>query len=131
MHWMDRVGIRSTKRRTGSSAVNKPLPIPVTHLVREVLEDDRRMNARLEKDGAEPARAPSVGRKGYGLGMSEGRLLSMVTAYPNPTALARRLRDGSAFVVLRRLEAAGLVVRCTGPYRLTRRGRSELALNVR
>ena len=58
--------------------------------------------------------------------MSEARLLSMVARYPECRALARRVPDGSAFVVLRRLEARGLVSRREGLYRLTRRGRHEL-----
>ena len=58
--------------------------------------------------------------------MSEARLLSMVARYPECRALARRVPDGSAFVVLRRLEARGLVSRRDGLYRLTRRGRHEL-----
>jgi DNA-binding PadR family transcriptional regulator len=60
--------------------------------------------------------------------MSEARLLSLVERYPHPTALARRARDGSLFVGLRRLEAHGLLTRRCGQYRLTRRGRDELAL---
>jgi DNA-binding PadR family transcriptional regulator len=60
--------------------------------------------------------------------MSEARLLSLVERYPQPTALARRARDGSLFVGLRRLEARGFLTRRRGLYRLTRRGRDELAL---
>jgi DNA-binding PadR family transcriptional regulator len=60
--------------------------------------------------------------------MSEALLLSMVERYPNPTALARRVRDGSLFVGLHRLEARGFHTRRRGLYRLTRRGRDELAL---
>jgi DNA-binding PadR family transcriptional regulator len=59
--------------------------------------------------------------------MAEGRLLSLVLRYPHPTALARHARDGSVFPALRRLEACGLVFRKRGQYRLTRRGRDELA----
>jgi DNA-binding PadR family transcriptional regulator len=59
--------------------------------------------------------------------MSEARLLSLVEQYPHPTALARRVRDGSLFVGLRRLEAHGYLSRRRGLYRLTRRGRDELA----
>jgi len=62
--------------------------------------------------------------------MSEARLLWLVSRYPHVTALARLARDGSAFTVLRRLEANGLVTRRKGLYRLTRRGRSELELTV-
>src|SRR3954452_14172799 len=57
--------------------------------------------------------------------MSEARLLSIVARYPHSRALARRV-PGSAFVLLRRLEARGLVSRRQGLYRLTRRGRQEL-----
>jgi DNA-binding PadR family transcriptional regulator len=60
--------------------------------------------------------------------MSEARLLSLVERYPHPTALARRAHDGSLFTGLRRLEACGLLTRRRGQYRLTRRGRDELAL---
>jgi DNA-binding PadR family transcriptional regulator len=60
--------------------------------------------------------------------MSEERLLSLVMSYPHPTALARRVRDGSIFAALRRLEARGLVTRDRGLYRLTGRGRAELAM---
>jgi Mn-dependent DtxR family transcriptional regulator len=59
--------------------------------------------------------------------MSPARLLSLVLRYPHPTALARRVHDRSLFVALRRLEALGLVRRDRGEYRLTRRGRRELA----
>jgi DNA-binding PadR family transcriptional regulator len=59
--------------------------------------------------------------------MSEARLLSMVARYPHGRALARRVPDGSAFVLLCRLEMRGLVSRRDGLYRLTRRGRQELA----
>jgi Mn-dependent DtxR family transcriptional regulator len=60
--------------------------------------------------------------------MSEARLLSVVTRYPHPTALARHVRDGSVFVSLCRLEARGLLTRRQGHYRLTRRGKDELAM---
>jgi DNA-binding PadR family transcriptional regulator len=60
--------------------------------------------------------------------MSEARVLLLVRLYPHPRALARRVRDGSLFVVLRRLEACGLLRRQRGLYRLTRRGERELAL---
>jgi Mn-dependent DtxR family transcriptional regulator len=60
--------------------------------------------------------------------MSEARLLWFVLRYPHPTALARNVRDGSAFASIRRLEAVGLVTRRRGEYRLTRRGRDELAM---
>jgi len=61
--------------------------------------------------------------------MSESRLLSVVHHYPNPTALARHVRDGRVFGAVRRLEERGLVTRRRGEYRLTRRGRNELALS--
>jgi DNA-binding PadR family transcriptional regulator len=51
-----------------------------------------------------------------------------VKAYPHRTALARRVRDGDAFVLLGRLEARGLVTRRKDLYALTRRGRDELEL---
>lgn len=60
--------------------------------------------------------------------MSEARLLWFVLRYPHPTALARHVRDGRAFAAIRRLEAGGLVTRRRGEYRLTRRGRDELAI---
>jgi DNA-binding PadR family transcriptional regulator len=60
--------------------------------------------------------------------MSEARLLWLVKRYPHRAALARRVRDGRAFVVLGRLEARGLVTRRNDVYRLTRRGRNELEL---
>jgi len=60
--------------------------------------------------------------------MSEAGLLSLVARYPHPTALARRLRDGSMFVALRRLEARGFLRQHDGTYLLTRRGRDELAM---
>ena len=60
--------------------------------------------------------------------MSDARLLSFVSRYPHPTALARRARDGRIFAALRRLEARGFVIRRRGEYRLTWRGREELAM---
>jgi DNA-binding PadR family transcriptional regulator len=60
--------------------------------------------------------------------MSESALLSLVVRYPHPTALARRARNGYVFAALRRLESRGLVRRQRGLYRVTARGRSELAL---
>jgi DNA-binding PadR family transcriptional regulator len=60
--------------------------------------------------------------------MAEARLLSLVLRYPHPTALARRADDGGVFAALRRLEARGLVTRRCGLYRVTRRGREELAM---
>ena len=60
--------------------------------------------------------------------MSEAQLLSLVARHAHPTALARRVRDGSLFVALRRLEARGFLRRKDGNYLLTRRGRDELAM---
>jgi DNA-binding PadR family transcriptional regulator len=60
--------------------------------------------------------------------MSEARLLALVLRYPHPTALVRRARDGRVFPALRRLEARGLVTRRRGQYRLTLRGRHEVAM---
>jgi Mn-dependent DtxR family transcriptional regulator len=60
--------------------------------------------------------------------MSEARLLSLVARYPHRSALARHVRDGSAFAALSRLEARGLVTRQRERYRLTRRGKVELAM---
>jgi hypothetical protein len=44
---------------------------------------------------------------------------SDVARYPHPTALARHVRKGSIFVILRWLEADGLLIRQQGHYRLT------------
>ena len=60
--------------------------------------------------------------------MSEAVLLALVCKYPNPTALARRVRDGAAFPALRSLELRGFVNRHREEYRITRQGRDELAL---
>jgi len=60
--------------------------------------------------------------------MSELWVLSLVERYPHRSALARRIRDGSAFAALRRLEALGLLRSRRDHYRLTRRGRDELAM---
>ncbi len=60
--------------------------------------------------------------------MSDARLLLLVARYPHPVALARRVRDGSLFPALRRLEERGMLSRRKGQYRLTRRGREELAM---
>ena len=62
--------------------------------------------------------------------MSETRLLLLVTRYPHPRALARRVQDGALFERLRSLEHRGFVARSSGRYRLTRRGRDELAFAV-
>jgi predicted transcriptional regulator len=61
--------------------------------------------------------------------MSEARLLFLVFRYPHRTALARRVRDGSVFAALRRLEALGLVWRQRDQYRLTKDGKAELEVN--
>jgi len=60
--------------------------------------------------------------------MTESRLLVLIARYPHQTALARRVRDGSVFSVLNRLERGGLVRRHGDLYRLTHRGQSELAM---
>jgi hypothetical protein len=60
--------------------------------------------------------------------MSEVWLLSLVERYPDRTALARDVRDGSLFEAFPRLEARGLVWRKHDGFHLTRRGRDELAL---
>jgi hypothetical protein len=61
--------------------------------------------------------------------VSESALLRLVAAHPHPAALARRSQGAPLFTGLRRLERAGLVVRRRGLYRVTARGRSELALD--
>jgi len=60
--------------------------------------------------------------------MSEAMVLFLVARYPHPDALARRAPSASCFPGLARLQAAGLVAKRGGLYRLTRRGRSELEL---
>jgi hypothetical protein len=60
--------------------------------------------------------------------VSETDVLVLVVRYPDPVALARHSRDDRLFQVLRRLERTGLVRRRRGLYRLTDRGRRELAL---
>jgi hypothetical protein len=60
--------------------------------------------------------------------MSEAWLLSMVFRYPHPKALARKVRNGAVIAGLRSLERRGLVKRYRDHYRLTRRGRDELAM---
>jgi hypothetical protein len=59
--------------------------------------------------------------------MSEGDVLALVESYPHPSALARHMRDETLFPVLLRLEGRGLVRSRGGLYRLTGRGRDELA----
>jgi DNA-binding MarR family transcriptional regulator len=60
--------------------------------------------------------------------MSEALLLSLVFRYPHPTALARKVQNGAVFAGLRSLECRGFVKRYRDHYRLTRRGRDELAM---
>jgi hypothetical protein len=60
--------------------------------------------------------------------MSETRVLFLVAQYSHPVALARHARDSSVFGALRHLEAGGFLWREHGQYRLTRRGRGELAI---
>ena len=60
--------------------------------------------------------------------MSESWVLLLVAQYPHPVALARRAPDTSLFPTLRSLEAGGFLWRQRGEYRLTRRGRAELAM---
>jgi len=63
--------------------------------------------------------------------MAEAVLLRLLSRYPHPTALARHAAGAAPlFPVLTRLERAGLVTRRRGLYRLTARGRSELALDL-
>jgi DNA-binding PadR family transcriptional regulator len=59
--------------------------------------------------------------------MSEASVLSLVERYPQRVALARHADDGSLFVALRRLEDRGFLRRRQDRYRLTQRGRDELA----
>ena len=60
--------------------------------------------------------------------MSEAWLLSMVFRYPHPKALARKVQNGAVMASLRSLERRGLVKCYRDHYRLTRRGRNELAM---
>lgn len=60
--------------------------------------------------------------------MSEASVLALVERYPHRTAVARRARDTSVFSTLRRLEDRGFLLRERDRYRLTRRGRDELAM---
>jgi DNA-binding PadR family transcriptional regulator len=57
-------------------------------------------------------------------------LLRLLWRYPHPAALARNAPGTQLFPVLRRLECAGLVTRRRGLYRLTARGKRELALEL-
>jgi hypothetical protein len=60
--------------------------------------------------------------------MSEAWLLSLVLRYPHPTALARKAQNGAVIAGVRSLECRGFVRRYRDHYRLTRRGRAELAM---
>ena len=60
--------------------------------------------------------------------MSEALLSSLVYRYPHPAALARKAQNGAVFAGLRSLECRGFVKRHRDNYRLTRRGRDELAM---
>jgi hypothetical protein len=62
--------------------------------------------------------------------MAEDVLLRLLWRYPHPTALARAAAGTPLFPSLRRLERAGLVTRRSGLYRLTARGKRELALDL-
>jgi predicted transcriptional regulator len=60
--------------------------------------------------------------------MSEAWLLSMVFRYPRPKALARKAQNGAVIAGMRSLVRRGFVTRSRDNYRLTRRGRDELAM---
>jgi DNA-binding PadR family transcriptional regulator len=60
--------------------------------------------------------------------MAESALLRLLSRYPHPTALAR-IVGPPLYPLVARLESAGLVTRRRGLYRLTVRGRRELALD--
>jgi hypothetical protein len=62
--------------------------------------------------------------------MAEDALLRLLWRYPHPAALARNAAGTPFFPALRRLERAGLVTRRRGLYRLTARGKRELALDL-
>jgi len=55
-------------------------------------------------------------------------MLSMVFRYPHPKALARKAQNGAVIAGVRSLERRGFVTRYRDHYRLTRRGRDELAM---
>ena len=55
-------------------------------------------------------------------------MLALVSRYPHPRALGRNGQDGALFEALRSLEWRGFVRRYRGQYRLTQRGRDELAM---
>jgi DNA-binding PadR family transcriptional regulator len=61
--------------------------------------------------------------------MSQAAVLCLLVRFPHPAALARCAGDGGVFAALRRLEQDGLVTRRRGLYRITTRGRRELALD--
>jgi hypothetical protein len=60
--------------------------------------------------------------------MSEVWLLSLVSMHPHQRALARKAQKAGVFPGLRSLERRGLVTCYRDQYRLTRRGRDELAM---
>jgi DNA-binding PadR family transcriptional regulator len=60
--------------------------------------------------------------------MSEAGLLALVARYPELRALLRRVRGGSVFLGLDRLERRGLVRRQRNSYRLTSNGRDALVM---
>jgi predicted transcriptional regulator len=60
--------------------------------------------------------------------MSEARLLLLVSNYPHRATVARKVQDDAIFAGLRSLERRGLVRRQGDQYRLTHRGRDELAM---
>src|SRR5579871_6879157 len=60
--------------------------------------------------------------------MSEAWLLSMVFRYPHPKALLRKAQNKAVIAGLRSLERRGFVKRYRDHYRLTHRGRDELAM---
>ena len=59
--------------------------------------------------------------------MSEAALLSLISRYPHPVAIARRVGAPSLQPGLRRLEERGFLTRRDGLYRVTDRGRTALA----
>jgi hypothetical protein len=61
--------------------------------------------------------------------MPEAVLLRLLSRYPHPSALARNAAGTPLFPLLQRLERRGLVTRRRGLYRLTVRGRNELAFD--
>ncbi len=59
--------------------------------------------------------------------MSEAALLSLISRYPHPVAIARRVSAPGLQVGVRRLEERGFLNRRDGLYRVTDRGRTALA----